>query len=60
MTDKYLNVHYNITLDTLYYGRSKNLYLRVRRLKQISSGISFKNPNKKRKGLWPEIFFIGQ
>jgi len=32
MTDKYLNAHYKITLDTLYFGKSKYLSLRIRRL----------------------------
>lgn len=35
MIDNYLSTHYKITLDTLNYGRSKNQYLRVRRLETI-------------------------
>ena len=35
MTDKYINAHYKITLDTLYFGKSKNQSLRIRRLEQI-------------------------
>jgi hypothetical protein len=36
MVDEYLNANYKLTLDTIYYGRSKNLYLRVRRLININ------------------------
>jgi hypothetical protein len=34
MVNEYLNKHYNITLDTLYFGNSKNSPLRIRRLEK--------------------------
>ncbi len=34
MINEYLNFHYNITLDTLFYGKSPKLFLRVRRLEK--------------------------
>ena len=35
MIDDYLKNKFHITFDTLYFGRSKNLYIRVRRLENI-------------------------
>lgn len=37
MLDKYLNFHYNIKLDTLFFGNSKNLSLRIRRLEKLNN-----------------------
>jgi len=34
MINNYLMKHYRITLDTLYYGRSKTRPLRIRRLEK--------------------------
>ena len=34
MVNDYLSTHYNITLDTLYFGRSRNFSLRIRRLEK--------------------------
>lgn len=34
MVDSFLVKHYRIVLDTLFYGRSENRYLRIRRLKR--------------------------
>ncbi|HQW84149.1 MAG TPA: hypothetical protein PK987_06810 [Ferruginibacter sp.] len=34
MIDSFLNGHYNQVFDTLYYGRSKTKYLRIRRFAQ--------------------------
>ena len=34
MINDYIKIHYATTLDTLYYGRSKGRYLRIRRLEK--------------------------
>jgi hypothetical protein len=34
MVDSFLSSHYNITMDTLYFGRSKEYALRIRRLEK--------------------------
>lgn len=35
MLDQYLNLHYTITFDTLFFGKSKNQSLRIRRLENL-------------------------
>jgi hypothetical protein len=37
MVADYLNAHYNSSFDTLYYGESKECYLRIRRFEKIQN-----------------------